>query len=261
MADGREHYGREQWEQWRRRREAGLRNPLGWLSLVGLHWLGPLPSEVDTVPGRWSVDGDVVLLTTTAEDGLTIDGEPIAGDLRIKPTETRIQFGERDIEIIKRGGGWYALRVRDPHARTLAEFQGVPMFPFSADWVVQGHYEPYPEPETIALGSVIDGLSSSDVAVGVIRFTASGQDFAVTAFDGGDGELDLLFRDATSGVTTYAASRSLGIDRPDAGGRVVLDFNRAYNMPCAFTEFATCPLPPRENILPLAITAGEQKLH
>ena len=137
----------------------------------------------------------------------------------------------------------------------------MPMFPFSEDWVIEGRFEPYPGPQTIALGSVIDGLASSDVAVGVIRFTVDGTEYAVTAFDGGDGDLDLLFRDATAGITTYAASRSLGIDKPDAAGNVVLDFNRAYNMPCAMTDFATCPLPPRENILPFAIPAGEQELH
>jgi uncharacterized protein (DUF1684 family) len=137
----------------------------------------------------------------------------------------------------------------------------MPMFPFDEDWVVAGRFEPYPQPETLALGSVIDGLSSSDIAVGVLRFTVAGHEYAVTAFDGGDGDLNLLFRDATAGITTYAASRSLDIAKPDDDGHVVLDFNRAYNMPCAMTDFATCPLPPRENILPFEIAAGERKLH
>jgi uncharacterized protein len=253
-------YGAEQWQEWRRERDRRLRNPLGWLSLVGLHWLGAAPEEFETVPGRWSVDGDVVRVVAAEEDGLTIDGESIAGDQRIKPSDKHIRFQRRDIEIILRGGS-YALRVRDPEAASLTEFAGMPMFPFSEDWVVLGRFEPYPKPERMPLGSVIDGLASFDVAVGVIRFTVDGQEYAVTAFDGGDGDLSLLFRDATSGVTTYAASRSLGVDRPDADGTVVLDFNRAYNMPCAMTDFATCPLPPRENIFPFAITAGEQKLH
>lgn len=253
-------YGAEQWQQWRQRRDRGLRNPLGWLSLVGLHWLGAAPARFDEVPGRWSVDGELIAVQAAAEDGLFRDGEPLVGDQRIKPSGPHITYGDRDIEIILRGG-WYALRVRDPQAASLKDFAGMPMFPFSEEWVVAGRFEPYPEPETIALGSVIDGLSSSDVAVGVIRFTVAGQEYAVTAFDGGDGDLDLLFRDTTAAVTTYAASRSLGIEKPDGKGNVVLDFNRAYNMPCAMTDFATCPLPPRENILPLAITAGEQKLH
>lgn len=249
-------YGVEQWQEWRQRRDRGLRNPLGWLSLVGLHWLGAAPAEFDAVPGRWSVDGDLIRVQASEADGLTVDGVPVVGDQRIKPG-TRLAYAHRDIEIILRGG-WYALRVRDPQAPTLAAFTGMPVFPFTEQWVVEGRFEPYAAPETIALGSVIDGLASSDVAVGVIRFTVDGTEYAVTAFDGGDGDLDLLFRDATAGVTTYAASRSLGIARPDDDRNVVLDFNRAYNMPCAMTDFATCPLPPRENILPFAIEAGER---
>jgi uncharacterized protein len=253
-------YGAEEWQNWRQRRDRGLRNPMGWLSLVGLHWLGAAPAEFDTVPGRWSVDGDVVRVQAAEADGLTIDGEPLAGDQTVKPSGLRIKYGDRDIEVILRSGH-YALRVRDPHAASLKEFAGMPMFAYAERWVVEGRFEPYAQPRTIALGSVIDGLASSDVAVGVIRFTVDGVECAVTAFDGGDGDLDLLFRDATAGVTTYGASRSLGIAKPDADGTVVLDFNRAYNMPCAMTDFATCPLPPRENILPFAIEAGEQKLH
>jgi uncharacterized protein (DUF1684 family) len=253
-------YGAEQWQEWRQRRDRGLRDPLGWLSLVGLHWLGADPARFDTVPGRWSVDGDLITVQASVQDGLFCADEPVVGEHRLKPSGPHLRYGDRDIEIILRGG-WYALRVRDPQAATLRGFGGMPMFPFSEQWVVAGTFEPYAGPQTIALGSVIDGLASSEVAVGVIRFTVAGREYAVTAFDGGDGDLDLLFRDATAGATTYAASRSLGIAQPDAEGNVVLDFNRAYNMPCAMTDFATCPLPPRENVLPLAITAGERKLH
>jgi uncharacterized protein len=251
-------YGLQEWEQWRQRRENGLRNPLGWLSLIGLHWLGSAPTAFETIPGRWSIDRDIVVVDASAEDGLVYDGAPIDGQLRIKPSSQRISYGDLDIELIRRAD-WYALRLRDPHAAALAVFDGVPSYPFSEAWVVEGQLEPFEQPQAFTLGTVIDGLTNAESAVGVVRFHVNGEEYALTAFDGGDGDLDFLFRDATSGVTTYAASRSLGVDKADADGRVVLDFNRAYNMPCAFTEFATCPLPPGENILPLAVTAGEQK--
>jgi uncharacterized protein len=253
-------YAEQDWQQWRAERDARLRSPNGWLSLIGLHWLGAAPETFGTVPGRWSLDGDIVVLVASEEDGLTIEGEPAVGELRLKPSDPHVAFGARDIEIIKRAD-WYALRVRDPQAPSLTTFEGMPMFPFSTHWVVPAHFEAYAQAQDVTLGSVVKDLTDQEVAVGTLRFTVGGQDYALTAFDGGDGELDILFRDATSGVTTYAAMRSLIADKPGADGRVVLDFNRAYNMPCALTDFATCPLPPRENVLPLEITAGEQTLH
>lgn len=253
-------YGSDDWNDWRARRDERLRNPMGWLSLVGLHWLSATPAQFDTVPGRWSVDGDIVVVEAPAEAGLVLrdGGEAIAGERRIKPSDTHISVGRKDIELIKRGDGW-ALRVRDPQA--LTGFDGMPTFPFDEAWVVEGRFQPYEQARNIELCSVIEGLTSTDVAVGTVEFTVDGQDYSLVAFDGGDGELAFLFRDATSGTTTYAAMRALDAARPGEDGSVVLDFNRAYNMPCGLTEFATCPLPPRENILTLAVTAGERKLN
>ena len=92
-----------------------------------------------------------------------------------------------------------------------------------------------------------------------VEFEVDGQPLSLTAFNGhAAGSLHILFTDATSGVTTYAANRSLQVAAPDADGTVILDFNRATNLPCAYTEFATCPLPPAENRLPIAVDAGEQ---
>jgi uncharacterized protein (DUF1684 family) len=108
------------------------------------------------------------------------------------------------------------------------------------------------------VGAAVDGLEHVYDAPGRIEFELDGQPFALTAFPGhGPGELMVLFTDATSGVTTYAANRSLRVT-PDADGAVVLDFNRATNLPCAYTDLATCPLPPAENRLPIAVEAGEQ---
>ncbi|MEV0270191.1 DUF1684 domain-containing protein [Hamadaea sp. NPDC050747] len=247
------------WQSWRERRDRSLRNPHGWLSLTGLHWLGTDPATFDTVPGRWRVLDDTVYVAADRADGLVHLGTPIDGEVAVSTPE-RVHAGEVEVEVIQRGG-WWALRVRDPQSPTLTSFTGVPAYAFDPAWVVDGHFERFPEAQEIKIGSVIDGLTHAESAIGVLRFSVAGQELALTAFDGGDGSLDLLFRDATSGVTTYAASRSLSVPAPDADGRVRVDFNRAYNMPCAFTEYATCPLPPPENTLPIAITAGEQKYH
>ena len=106
---------------------------------------------------------------------------------------------------------------------------------------------------------MVEGLQHVYAAPGAVEFEVDGQPLALTAFNGhAAGSLHILFTDATSGVTTYAANRSLQVAAPDADGTVVLDFNRATNLPCAYTEFATCPLPPAENRLPIAVEAGEQ---
>jgi uncharacterized protein (DUF1684 family) len=250
------------WQQWRERRENGLRAPYGWLSLIGLHWLGTDPAEFETVPGRWRVDDDTIVVIAAAADGLTYGGQPIDGELRIEAAgglaEHRVRRGDVDVELIQRGG-WWALRVRDPHSPTLAAFTGVPTYEPDPAWVVDGRFVPHEDAHKVKVGSVIDGLVHAETAVGVLRFEVGGEQHALIAFDGGDGTLDVLFRDATSGVTTYPASRSLTVRPPDAEGRVRIDFNRAYNMPCAFTDFATCPLPPPENTLPFAVTAGEKR--
>ncbi|MEV6970963.1 DUF1684 domain-containing protein [Hamadaea sp. NPDC051192] len=247
------------WQSWRERRDRGLRNPHGWLSLTGLHWLGTDPAGFDTVPGRWRVLDDTVYVAAGVDDGLTYGDHPVDGEVAVTGSD-RVRHGDVEVEVIQRGG-WWALRVRDPHSPTLTAFTGVPAYAFDPAWIVDGTFERFPEAQEVKIGSVIDGLTHAESAVGVLRFTVAGQELALTAFDGGDGSLDLLFRDATSGVTTYAASRSLSVPAPDPDGRVRIDFNRAFNMPCAFTEYATCPLPPPENTLPVEITAGEQKYH
>ncbi|HEX5303257.1 MAG TPA: DUF1684 domain-containing protein [Streptosporangiaceae bacterium] len=118
---------------------------------------------------------------------------------------------------------------------------------------------PYDEPRDVTVGAVVEGLQHVYEAPGEIEFAVDGQVLRLTAFNGRTpGSLHVLFTDATSGVTTYPANRSLEVAAPGADGAVTLDFNHAVNLPCAYTEFATCPLPPAGNRLPVAITAGEK---
>ena len=157
-----------------------------------------------------------------------------------------------------RRGGNDILRPRHPDNRLRAEFRGTPAYAPDPRWVIRGRYRPFAAPRDTTVGSVVEGLSHVYAAPGVVEFEVDGQPLALTAFNGvAPGSLHILFTDATSGVTTYPANRSLRVAAPDPDGTVVLDFNRATNLPCAYTEFATCPLPPAENRLPVAVEAGE----
>jgi uncharacterized protein (DUF1684 family) len=125
---------------------------------------------------------------------------------------------------------------------------------------VTGRYVPFGEPRPTTVGAVVEGLQHVYDAPGRVEFSLDGRPLSLTAFNGPtEGSLVVLFTDQTSGVTTYAANRSVKLAQPDADGTVVLDFNRATNLPCAYTDFATCPLPPAENHLPVAVEAGEKK--
>lgn len=126
-------------------------------------------------------------------------------------------------------------------------------------WRVQARFVAYDTPRPTEVGAAVDGLTHVYDAPGELEFTLAGEQFRLVAFPGhGDGDLLVLFTDATSGITTYAANRSLSAPAPDADGWTVLDFNRAVNLPCAYTDFATCPLPPEGNRLPIGVEAGEK---
>lgn len=125
--------------------------------------------------------------------------------------------------------------------------------------VVTGRYVPFAQPRPTTVGAAVEGLEHVYDAPGQIEFELDGKPLRLTAFDGKNpGSLTVLFTDETSGVTTYAANRVLHLAPPAADGTVRLDFNRAANLPCAYTDLATCPLPPAENRLPVAIEAGEK---
>jgi hypothetical protein len=139
-----------------------------------------------------------------------------------------------------------------------AEYAGTPAFPPDEKWIVRARYTAFTAPREVTLGTVVAGLTDADVAQGRVDFEIDGVPLSLLVFPGAPGTLTTLFTDSTAGVTTYPASRRLPIPQPAADGRVVLDFNRATNLPCAYTDFATCALAPPENRLPVAVEAGEQ---
>ena len=254
-ADGFTH----RWTEWRRLRDAELTEPHGWLSLTAFHWLRDLPAQLPDLPGLWS-GGDQARLTAVASDGLRYEGRPVDGvltfDLAKAGAPAWVDVGRRRIEIARRGGR-FALRVRDPKAPSRTGFTGVPCYPPDPDWEVGGVYTAFDEPLDAVVASARPDLAHTLQLTGEIDFTAAGRHQSLLASAGDDGRLNVLFSDRTSGETT-AAWRSLSVP-PPGDGTVVLDFNRAQNLPCAFTEFGTCPKPVDANDLSIAVTAGEQR--
>jgi uncharacterized protein (DUF1684 family) len=257
----------QQWEQWRLARERDLAAPHGFLSVTGIYWLTATPGRFPGAPGEWSTEGDgakVVLSegeTVTLHDA-AVRGEQVHGEHRFERIPERggrtVFSGDAAIEIAKRGGH-YVLRPRHPDHHLRSNFSGVPTYAPDPRWAFEARFLGFSTPRPTAVGSVVEGLEHVYDAPGQVEFDFEGAALRLTAFNGhAPGSLMVLFSDATSGTTTYAANRTLELDAPDKHGNVALDFNRAVNLPCAFTDFATCPLPPAENRLPIAVEAGEK---
>ncbi|MEJ2864686.1 DUF1684 domain-containing protein [Actinomycetospora flava] len=250
-----------EWAAWHAEREDVLRAPHGWLSLTGLHWLDGEARAYADLPGTWRAADGGAEITAAAGDDVSVDGERVDGTVRVEPVDGKpgvlVAVGERRVEVIRREEH-VALRVRDPQGPTLAAFTGVPAFPVDAAWVVSGRFSPWDEPRRIDVDTVVDGLGFHPTAVGTVRFTLGGEEQELIALGGDGDELRLHFRDATSGDTTYGGGRVLRTDGPAEDGSVRIDLNRTLNLPCSFTAFATCPLPPAGNVVTVPVEAGEK---
>jgi hypothetical protein len=250
------------WEAWHGRHETFRADPHGFLAITGRHWLDGEPRRFPDAPGEWSTGPGGPVVALAAGEELVIGGEPVHGrhEFGVIPERGGVNavWGDAVIEVAKRGGN-DIVRPRHPDNPLRTRYDGTPAYPPHPRWAVTGRYVPFAEPRPTTVGSVVDGLEHVYDAPGRVEFTLDGQDLALTVFPGHEpGSLSALFTDATSGVTTYAANRSLLLPAPAADGTVALDFNRAVNLPCAYTDLATCPLPPAENRLPAAVEAGEQ---
>jgi uncharacterized protein (DUF1684 family) len=259
-------------------RLANLQKPDGWLSLVGLHWLRPGQSFVGSGAtkgvrlavgpdelGLITLDDDTVRFRPSAGAGLTYDGQPAGAGMRVlasdadggTPTVVGFNQGDASFVVIKRGDR-FALRVRDALAPTRTNFPGLDYFDIDAAFRFDARFEAHPPGQTIGIVNVL-GIEEAMANPGVVVFEKDGVEYRLEAVDEGDGRLFLIFADRTSGHESYAAARFLYAERPAEGETTVVDFNLAYNPPCAFTEFSTCPLPPASNRLDLRIEAGEKK--
>lgn len=253
-----------EWRQWHTERVRRLADPHGFLAATALHWLDGEPRAVAGIPGRWWTERDIVAVKL--EDGETLSQPTSQGNRTITGVhefgplpergDVQVELGDTRIEIAKRGGR-YIVRPRSPWNPLLRGFRGVPAYAPDPRWAVPGVFRRFDEPKPTSVGSVADGIRHVYDAPGTVEFELDGAVHSLTAFNGHrPGTLTVLFTDATSGHSTYAANRSLEL-APAPDGTVVVDFNRAVNLPCAFTDLATCPLPPAGNRLPVAVEAGE----
>jgi uncharacterized protein len=250
------------WAAWHKKHEDRLAAPDGFLAITSINWLTEAPARFADAPGEWSADDSGVTVDLAPGEELTLDGACITGRHhfgRIPERGGVFPADARAVYEVARRGGNDILRPRHPGAALRTGFRGTPAYAPDPRWVIAGRYRPFAEPRDVTVGAVVEGLQHVYAAPGVVEFEIGGQPLTLTAFNGyTPGSLHILFTDATSGVTTYAANRSLHVAPPGPDGTVILDFNRATNLPCAYTEFATCPLPPAGNRLPVAVEAGEQ---
>lgn len=251
---------RREWEEWHRAKEANLAAPHGFLAITSINFLGPEPQHFDDAPGNWSSDDAGVHVRLDPGEELELDGVRITGQHDFGCIAERaginVVAGDAVIEIAKRGG-FDIVRPRHPEHPLRLDFRGTPAYEPDPRWAVTGRYVAFDQPRPTTVGAAVEGLQHVYQAPGRVEFELDGTDLALTVFESHGGLL-ALFTDQTSGRTTYAANRSLAIEEPAADGTVLLDFNRAGNLPCAYTVYATCPLPPAENRLPVAIEAGEK---
>jgi uncharacterized protein (DUF1684 family) len=246
-----------EWTAWRDQRLSNLQRPQGWLALVGLHWLKEGENRIPGLPGLFTLAGGQVTLTATPADGWTLAGAPVtsrrlASDKEGKPD--RIVSGSRAAQVIDRGGK-LALRAWDAESPARRSFTGIDTFPPDPRWRLTARWEAYATPREVEVPSVI-GIPTREKAPGRAWFTIDGKEHALEPTLDGDA-LFFVFKDRTAPRETYGAGRFLVAALPK-DGKVVLDFNRAYNPPCAFSPWATCPLPLPQNVLPVRIEAGEK---
>ncbi|MFH8253785.1 DUF1684 domain-containing protein [Streptomyces roseolus] len=254
-----------EWREWHRDKDARLASEHGFLAVTGLHWLSAEPQSFPGVPGSWSTGPEGVVVELDEGTELVVDGAVVRGRhlFGVVPERGGVDavWGDTVIEVAKRGGH-DVVRPRHPGHPLRVAFTGTPAYAPDPRWVVTGRYEAFDEPRPTTVGAAVEGLRHVYDAPGRVVFRVGGRELSLTAFNGQTpGSLTVLFTDETSGVTTYAANRGLAVAAPGPDGTVVLDFNRATNLPCAYTDFATCPLPPAENRLPVAVEAGERIPH
>ena len=251
-----------EWREWHTAQEARIGHRHGFLAVTSLNWLNQTPQRFSDAPGEWSTDAEGAHVDLADGEEITVDGIPTTGrhDFGVIPERDSILVGWNDsvIEVAKRGG-FDIVRPRHPDAPIVTAYHGTPAYEPDPRWAVTGRYVAFDEPRPTTVGAAVEGLQHVYDAPGRVDFEIDGKPLSLTAFgDSHVGGLFILFTDQTSGVTTYGANRSLHVPAPGEDGTVTLDFNRATNLPCAYTPLATCPLPPAENRLPVAIEAGEK---
>jgi uncharacterized protein (DUF1684 family) len=265
----------EEIRQWQGRRATNLQKEDGWLTLTGLYWLEEgensvgsaedsrilLPPSAPKRAGAIVKKGDNIVLKADPASGLTVDGKAIGTETELLPdtsgNPTILRVGTVTFHTIERAGK-SGVRIRDSANPARTAFKGLEYYPIEEKWRVQARFVPYNPPKRINIVNVL-GMTDPMISPGALVFEIDGKEYRLDPLEEeGSDELFIIFGDKTNGKETYGAGRYLYSPKAGPDGIVTVDFNKAYNPPCAFTAFATCPLPPKQNKLAVAIPAGEK---
>ncbi len=258
--------------QWHNKRIENLKKENGWLNLAGLFWLNEgenkfgsaksnqiiFPEKAPAFIGTITLKDSVLTFKAAdavevLEDSQIVKETNLVFDMQGKPTV--LQVGSLKWFIIKRGDK-YGIRLRDLEADLVKNFPGIETYPINSDWKIEARLDKYEPPKEIEVPNIL-GMIEKEKSPGAIVFNKEGKEYRLDVTDAGNSYF-IVFADITSGKETYGAGRFLSVEKPKEGEKLFIDFNRAYNPPCAFTKYATCPLPPKQNHLKLEITAGEK---
>jgi uncharacterized protein (DUF1684 family) len=261
-------------EEWYEGRVKRLTAEDGWLSLVGLFPLPPgsytfgsaddndlvFPAGAPARAGTVVADSAGAILHAAAGVQMTHAGAPVStlplATDRDGGTPTEIQMGSIRFYVIDRPGSLY-LRVKDAESEVRKRFKGIERFPVSRSWRVEARLDPYDPPRKITILNTA-GFEEVVDCPGALVFSIDGREHRLEPTSESEDEWFIVFGDASSGHDTYGGGRFVYVPAPGPDGRTVIDFNRAYNPPCVFTPYATCPLPRPENVLPVRVEAGEK---
>lgn len=259
-------------QQWHKNRINNLKKDNGWLNLIGLFWLkegensyGSAKNNDIIFPkgpehiGKFVLNDSIVTVKIFPKVEVLNRGKKVK-EMKMNNDQqentTILESGSLKWYVIKRGSE-YGIRLRDLDSPKIKNFSGIEIYPIDKKWKITAEFIPYDPPKEISIPTIL-GTVEKDHSPGALIFKINNKEYKIDPLDAGN-SFFIIFADQTNGDETYGAGRFLYTDKPDSNNQVILDFNKAYNPPCVFSEFATCPLPPKQNYLHVEITAGEKK--
>jgi uncharacterized protein len=263
----------EEIELWHQERIENLKSEKGFLNIVGLEGLkvgvnsfgaseendvffllADFPEQI----GLFTLNNNEVFFEPMIEN-LKFNEETINQKLKILEKgdmeSPYFEYGNYIWNVIKRHS-YYGVRIREKHSKKVKEFSGIDRYPVSPEWNILGKFIAYSPNQSINVPNIF-GESNLQDSPGYVEFFVQGKKFQLDVLDGGAESFFIIFSDKTSGIETYGGGRYLYVKKPDASGGIKIDFNKAYNPPCVYTPYATCPLTPKQNVLDIEVKAGE----
>jgi uncharacterized protein (DUF1684 family) len=259
-------------KDWQQKRLQGLKNKNGWLSLAGLFWLEEGKNTFGSDKGNDLVITEVKapahigtffwekdeVRFTASKEATVLHQDKSVSEVKLENDEkgnpTVLQCGSLSWYIIKRGNR-LGVRLKDSEHPRISKLEKIDSFPIDTQWRIEAVLERFEQPRKVTIPNVL-GMEEQEEVLGALVFKIKGKEYRLLPL--GDKDLFVIFGDETNGEETYGGGRFLSVAEPDSQGRTIIDFNKAVNPPCVFSEYATCPLPPQENQLKVRVTAGEK---